>query len=203
MRDHELDLLEEGFLTRLKQPPPDLTGAALPTYISNTFTHMSSFESTELFQAWQLSQQKLFHTWHQDMQAQQKSWASRLPEHVKVVSTRVQMPLIRRMMARAQHSMQTRHFMEGFSTGFRYVGKIPLTGLYPLVPEGKELGKFERIPFTHLHRAAPLTRHNRFVPPSERNLGDPDVKALLFSTTQLRLPDNQAQIIYDVTQKEL
>jgi len=72
--------------------------------------------------------------------------------------------------------------MEGFSTGFRYVGQIPFTGLYPPVPAGKELGKFERIPFTDLHRAAPLTCNEKFVPPSERNLVDLDAKCLFLKS---------------------
>ena len=64
---------------------------------------------------------------------------------------RIQLPLMLKMMARPRYTSITKHFVrKGFTSGFRYADNIPLTGLYDRVPDGKELGKFEKLPLSEL-----------------------------------------------------
>ena len=155
------------------------------------------------YQSWQLDQQQLLLGWlaeSKDSQAAFEAGLLRTDPVLLPISSRIKLPFMLRLMKGAGMSPTTLGFIEkGFSSGFRYVGEVPLTGLYGQVPLDKVLGKFEEIPLSNLSR--PQTDRKQLLfdarGRSARRERTP------FSAAALRTPDEFTREIYEATQTEL
>lgn len=183
----DLALIEDYFHNAVKFDAPDPSRITLPDYMHTSYGRMTDFDTLAGFQSWQRSHGESISQFRERLKPDQQAWVAPLDSEIANTSARVQLPLMLRLMKQAGMPFQTCHFIrEGFTKGFKYVGQIPLTGSYFRVPEGNELGEFERIPCSYVERPT-----------------NPDRKKKLFDARDFKTPGKLVMEICDATKKEL
>ena len=145
MTPEDVALMELHFTSMLSTPLQLSFRGQVPDYIDRTLRFAAG--KGEHFSQWQLDQKALIEKWHTELQVEQKTHEKevlRVDPALGPINTRIQLPLMLKLMSKMGMSPQTRHFVKtGFTSGFRYAEEVPLTGLYNRMPEGKELGSLK------------------------------------------------------------
>ena len=133
--------LEDHFLAQVRAPFEAFSKGVVPPYVRKALEPMRDKARDNSYQSWQLDQQQLLLSWlaeSKDSQAAFEAELLRTDPVLLPISSRIKLPFMLRLMKGAGMSPTTLGFIEkGFSSGFRYVGEVPLAGLYGQVPLDK------------------------------------------------------------------
>ena len=187
----QLKRIEEHFSQQVLTPFEAIPRGKVPRYVQEALERMRHPGGSGSFTRWQQEQKAFLEQVLSEEHDAQIAFAARVLREDPDIApgcSKIQLPFMLRLMRQMGVSQTTLRFIEkGFSSGFRYVGEVPLTGLYAGVAPEKSLGKFEEVPLSNLQRPARRRRGRK-----------PD-----FSSQNLRVPKEYLKEIYEATKKEL
>ena len=155
-------------------------------YVEQVFQKLHGCKSPDGVHKWVHSQQRKLLQEKLKHRVATERWKRSMKDlQVKQVSGGLQVPLMLTLMRQAGMSDTTVEFVRCvFTEGADYVGEVPLTGLYDLVPPDKEWGEYE-------YQEPPVLRKVY------------DVNKTVITSKHVRVPDKFTDKIYEFTQVEV